>query len=469
MQTFDLIIIGGGAGAFAAAIKANELGAKTLMVSSGLPLGGTCVNVGCVPSKHLLNMGELVFKAKNHELSAITIPDVHFDFAKAIESELLLVGQLRAAKYTAILPQLANVTFVEGKARFTSSDEIKIQSNGQKAKGKKFIIATGSTTTKLPIDGLDKVGYITHTEALTLKTQPQRLLVIGGGPLGLEFAQMFNNFGTKVNVFVRGGQILKETEPEIAEALDSYLSRDGISLWKHTKAVRVRREKEEKVITADVNGKEMEFRIDEILLATGKTPNTDNLGLENAGVKTNQAKAILVNDFYQTSAGHVYAVGDVIDKPLRLETTAGKEGTYAATNTLTETQKTINYRHVPYAVFTYPAAAGVGMRDQDMVEKGYQCECRVLDFKDVPKAQVIKDTRGVIKMVVQKEDRKVLGVHMVAPHAAEIINEAMYILKAGMTIDDILESLPIFPTLSESIKIVAQSFVSDISKLSCCT
>lgn len=461
MPTFDLIIIGGGAGAFAAAIAANELGAKTLMVNSGLPLGGTCVNVGCVPSKYLLNVGELVFKAKNHELNAVSIPDVHFDFAKAIESELLLVGQLRAAKYTAILPHLAQVTFIEGKAKFISSDEIEVQPTGQKVKGQKFIIATGSTATRLPVAGLDEVGYITHIEALVRKPQPKRLLIIGSGPLGLEFAQMFNNFGTKVNVLVRGGQILKETEPEIAEALDNYLSRDGISFWKHTKVIKVVREGNDKVVVADVNGQEMEFRADEILLATGKTPNTDNLGLENAEVKTNEAQAILVNDFYQTSASHIYAVGDVIDKPLRLETTAGKEGTYATTNALTQAQKMVDYRHVPYAVFTYPAVAGVGTRGQG--------ESRVLDFKDVPKAQVIKDTRGVIKMVVQKADRKVLGIHLVAPHAAEIINEAMYILKAGMTVGDILQSLPVFPTLSESIKIVAQSFVSDISKLSCCT
>ncbi len=465
MEEYDLIIIGGGAGAFASAIKANELGAKTLIVNKGLPLGGTCINVGCVPSKYLLSVGELVFKAKHHDLKSVNIPDVHFDFAKAIEEELELVESLRKAKYENVLSQLGKVTFIDGEARFVSSHEIEVE--GKRFFAEKFVIATGSVALPPPIEGLKETGFITHIEALRNKELPNRLVVIGAGPLGLEFAQMFNNFGSKVDVLVRGEQILSRTEPEVAYALGNYLSRDGISIWKKVAIKKVTKDGSDKVVSVEVDGKPMELRAGEILVAMGKTPNTDKLNLQVAGVEVDEKKAIKVNDSYKTTAPHIYAAGDVIDKPLRLETTAGKEGSYVAENALKGTTKTINYWHVPYAVFTYPAVAGVGMTDADVIASGQKCICRTVDFAEIPKAQVIKDTRGLIKMVAT-EDGKIVGVHMVAPYAADIINQAVFIIKADMTIEDILESLPVFPTLSESIKIAALSFRADITRLSCC-
>lgn len=465
MENFDLIIIGGGAAAFAAAIKANELGAKTLMVNKGLPVGGTCVNVGCIPSKHLLSVGELVFKAKHHDFKSVNIPDVHFDFAQAIEEELVLVANLRKAKYENVLSQLEKVTLLEGEAYFVSPHEIEVE--GKRFVGEKFVIATGSVALPPPIEGLQETGFITHIEALRNKVLPKKLVVIGAGPLGLEFAQMFNNFGSKVDVLVRSDQILSSTEPEVAEALGNYLSQDGITIWKRTAVRKVAKSGDEKVVSVEVGGNPMELRADEILVATGKTPNTEKLNLGLAGVEVDAKKAIKTADSYQTNVPHIYAVGDVTDKPLRLETTAGKEGSYAAENALRGTNKTIDYRQVPYAVFTYPAVAGVGMTDADVVSSGKRCVCRTVDFAEIPKAQVLKDTRGLIKMVATEEG-KIVGVHMVSPQAADIINQAVYIIKAGMTVNDVLESLPVFPTLSESIRIVAQSYVTDITRLSCC-
>lgn len=465
-QTYDLIIIGGGAGAFAAAIKANELGAKTLMVNKGLPIGGTCVNVGCVPSKYLLSVGELVFKAKHHSFRSVNVPDVHFDFAKAIEEELELVGGLRKAKYENVLSQLGKVTLTEGEAHFVSPHEIEVE--GKKFTAEKFVIATGSVALPPPVNGLEQAGFITHVEALRNKELPKRLVIIGAGPLGLEFAQLFNNFGSKVDVLVRGEQILTRTEPEVAYALGNYLSRDGITIWGKTAIQKVVKDGNDKVVSVEVDGKPIELRVDEILIATGKTPNTDKLNLRAVSVEIDDKKAIKVNDFYQTSTPHIYAAGDVIDKSLRLETTAGKEGSYATENALTGTKLSINYLQVPYAVFTSPGVAGVGLTDADIVASGGKCVCRTVEFSEIPKAQVIKDTRGLIKMIVTGEEKKIVGVHMVAPQAADIINQAMYIIKAGMTVDNVLETLPVFPTLSEAIKIAALSFKVDVTKLSCC-
>lgn len=197
----------------------------------------------------------------------------------------------------------------------------------------------------------------------------------------------------------------------------------------------------------------MEFRAEEVLVAAGKTPNTGKLNLPAAGVDINDKEAIKVNEFYRTTSPNVFAVG--------------KEGGYAAENALKGTKKSLNYWEVPYAVFTHPALAGVGMTDADLISSDQECICRTVEFKEIPKAQVIKDTRGLIKMVATKEG-KIVGVHMVAPNAADIIDQAVYVIKAEVTIEDVIDSLPVFPTLSESIKIAAQSYVTDVTKLSCC-
>lgn len=466
METFDLIIIGGGAGAFAAAIKANQLGAKTLMVNHGLPLGGTCVNVGCIPSKNLLRAGEILYYSQHHNFSGIKLRVDEFDFGKTVQEELEVVAEMRKEKYENVLKSLSNVTFIEGRSKFISPTEI--EANGQKYRGKKFIIAAGSRANVPIIPGIRQTGYLTHTQALANKTQPKSVLIIGAGPLGLEFAQMFHHFGTKVTLLVRGSTILPRTEPEIAQALQKYLSDEGIKIYTDAETISAHREGPEKAVKAKIKGADQEFRVEEILVAAGKTANTKDLNLQVAGVEIDDRQAVKVNDYQQTSADHIFAVGDVTNQKLRLETTAGREGTLAAKNALTGSREGINYWQVPYAVFTHPAAAGIGMTDAEVIETGGTCRCQTVDFSQIPKAAAVKDTRGVIKMVINPENRKILGIHLAAPQAADIINQGIYILKAGMTIDDVIDSMPVFPTLSEAIKIAALSFTADISKLSCC-
>lgn len=466
MRNFDLIIIGGGAGAFAAAIKANELRAKTLMVNHGLPLGGTCVNVGCVPSKNLLRAGEVLYYSRHHNFGGIKLRVDEFDFGKTIQEELDIVSAMRKEKYENVLKSLPNVTFVEGRAKFISPTEIEV--NNQKYQSKKFIIATGSTVNVPATPGIKEAGYLTHIEALANKKQPKSLVIIGAGPLGLEFAQMFHHFGTKVIVLQRGNTILPRVEPEIAEALQKYLIEEGIVIYTEAEIMSVRKDGAEKVVKARVRGVEQEFKAEEILLAAGKTANTKDLNLEVAGVEIDERYAIKVNEYQKTSADHIFAVGDVTNQKLRLETTAGKEGTLAAKNALAGSKDGINYWQVPYAIFTYPAVAGIGMTDQDVIESGGKCRYNTVDFSKVPKAGAIKDTRGVIKMVINSQNRKILGIHMVAPEAADIINQGIYILKGEMAVDDVIDSLPVFPTLSEAVKIAALSFTADITKLSCC-
>lgn len=465
MENYDLIIIGGGAGAFAAAIKANELGAKTLMVNKGLPLGGTCVNVGCVPSKTLLWAGEVMYQAKHHGIPGIEIEVKNFDFATVVQHELDLVEKLRAEKYEKVLSNLENVTHLEGQAVFISANAIEV--NGQKYQAKKFIIAAGSTATIPPIENIQEVGYVTHIEALKLKQQPKELIVVGAGAVGLELAQMYARFGTKVTILHRGSSIF-HGEEELITRLAEILTDEGVTIKTNVQVKSARKEGDKKIISYLVDGEQEETAGDEILLAIGKTPNTQYLGLDKVGVEIDEKQAIKVNDHFQTSQAHIFAVGDVTNAPLRLEPTAGREGTLAAENALNNAQNSIDYHTVPWTIFTDPQLAGVGFTEEEQMKKFGTCMCKTVSFKDVPKALIINRTEGLIKMAIHPETKQIMGVHILAPNAGELIAEAMILIKNKNTIDDVVNSLPMFPTLSEAIKIVALSFTNDITKLSCC-
>jgi len=466
MKKFDLIIIGGGAGAFAAAIKANELKAKTAMVNAGLPLGGTCVNVGCVPSKTLLWAGEVLHQVKHHNISGIELEVKKFDFQKVVQDELNLVERLRKEKYEKVLDNLEHVTHIEGKAVFVSPTEIEV--NGEKLQADKFIIATGSTANVPPIESIEDVGYITHIEALRLEKQPKELIVIGGGALGVEFAQMYARFGTEVTLLQREDRILPFTEQELTDHLAKILQKEGITIHTNAEVKSARKEGNKKILTVVVDGKTEEISGDEVLLAAGKTPNTKDFGLDKVGVKVNKEQAVNVNEFFQSSQVNIFAVGDVLNLPLRLETTAGREGTLAAENAINGTKKSIDYNAVPYTVFTDPQLASVGFtEDMQMKETGV-CACRTISFTHVPKAHVIRRTEGLIKMGVDPKTQQILGVHILAPNAGDLIAQAMTLVTNKNTIDDVINSMPVFPTLSEAIKVVALSFVMDVSQISCC-
>jgi len=473
MENFDLIIIGGGAGAFAAAIKANELGAKTLMVNKGLPLGGTCVNVGCVPSKTLLWTGEVMHLAKSHGIPGIDIEIKSFDFQKVVQDELYLVERLRKEKYEKVLKHLEHVKFIDGKATFVSLNEIEVNSStssgqvGQRYQGKKFIIAAGSTATVPPIENIREVGYVTHIEALKLEKQPKELIIVGAGPVGLEFAQIYARFGTRVTILHRGSSIFRG-EKELVVRLAEILTKEGIAIKTNIQVKAARKESGKKIVSYIIDGKKEEVSGDEILLATGKTPNTQGLNLDKVGIEIDEKQAIKVNPQFQTSQSHIFAVGDVINLPIRQEPTAGREGTLAAENALKGTRNSIDYDTVPWTIFTDPQLAGVGLTEDEQMKRLKICACRTVSFEHIPKAIIMRRTEGLIKMAIHPETKQIMGVHILAPNASELIAEAMVLIKNKNTIDDVVNSLPMFPTLSEAIKIVALSFTKDISRLSCC-
>ena len=466
MNKYDLIIVGGGAGAFAAAIKANELNAKTAMINKGLPLGGTCVNVGCVPSKTLLYAGEVLHLAEHHGIPGIELEVKNFNFQKVVADELALVEKMRQEKYEGVLKNLENVKLIEGRAKFVSETEVEV--NGERLTADKFIIASGSTANVPPIEGIKEAGYITHIEALKLDRQPKELVVIGGGVLALEFAQLFTRFGIKVTMLHRSDAIFSAGDKDLVKRLIEVFSKEGIVVKTNAPIKSVRKEGNKKVITYEIDGKQEKISCDEILLAAGKTANTGGLGLEQAKVEVSSGKSIIVNENFQTKNPNVFAVGDVAALPLRLETTAGREGTLAAENALKNTKNIIDYDTVPYTIFTDPQLAGVGLTEDEQMKRMKTCACRTVSFEHVPKAAILRRTEGLISMSIHPETSEIMGVHILSPLASELIAEAMMLVKNKNTIDDVINSLPMFPTLSEAIKLVAVSFRKDISKLSCC-
>jgi mercuric reductase len=473
---YELVIIGGGAAAFAAAFKAEAHGVKTAMIERGL-LGGTCINVGCVPSKNLLGAGEILHSSKQPTYSSILPCNPDFDFPKTITDKDNLIKYLRKQKYYNVLSNLDNVHLIESNASFVSDKKLKV--NGKILEADKFIIATGSSPSVPPIRGIDKVNYLTNNEALSLKEKPSSMIVIGGRVLGLEFAQMYTRFGTKVTLLQRSERIIPEHEPEISDALHQSLTEEGIEIVTGIEIKDVFQKNGSKFVNALVNKNSkngnMEkkigrtFEAEQLLMATGRRPNTADLHLENTRVNLRRYDgAIIVNSEMRTSASHIWAGGDVVGEPM-LETIAAKEGATAAENALTGSRKRIDFLSVPSAIFTSPQVASVGLTEEKMMEKYGYCSCRTLEMKEVPKGLTVNETKGLIKMAVDsKRNNRIVGVHIFANIAADIIHEAVMSVKYRLTIDDVIDTVHVFPTMTEAIKLVATSFKQDVSKLSCC-
>jgi len=465
---FDLVIIGGGAAAFSAAIKAEVYGVKTAMIEKHV-LGGTCVNVGCIPSKNLLGVGEILHSSKNPVYPAISPCTEAFDFTRVIRDKDNLVRFLRSSKYNDVLSGFENVRLIEGEAYFVSDKVVTV--NARRIESDKFIIATGSSPIVPAIKGIEAVDYITNVEALSLKEKPSSMIIIGGRALGLEFAQMYSRFGTKVTLLQRNDRIIPDHEPEISEMLHKYLVDEGIEIFTGVKIVEAYQNNGTKFVKSALGatGNEQIFEGEQLLIATGRKPNTLDLHLENIGVRLRENDgAIIVNSEMRTSASNIWGAGDVLGAPM-LESAAAKEGSIAAENALTGTHKRIDFLSVPSAIFTSPQVASVGLTESQMIQRFGYCSSKTLEMNQVPKALTVNQTKGLIKMVVNpKQNNTIVGVHILADLAADIIHEAVLAVKYRLTTDDIVDTVHVFPTMTEAIKLVATSFKQDIRKLTCC-
>ena len=461
---FDLGIIGGGAAAFAAAIKAEDFGVKTVMVNGGT-IGGTCVNVGCVPSKRLLTMGGHYYYPLQEGHPGIICDRIGLDYPTVIDTKNLLIRGLRKKKYADVVKSLKHLDYVEGHATFESKHTIGV--DGRSITARKFVIATGSSPRPPQVAGAGEIDYLTNVEALDLRNPPESIIIVGGRALGLEFSQIFRHFGSKVTVVQRSDRIVPEEEPEISVALRKCLEAEGIVINTGVSLLAFKEKNGKKEVHVKTGRSEKVLRADEILMATGRRPNTDGLNLDTAGVKTAEDGAVLVNREMRTTASHVWAAGDVKGEPM-LETAAAKEGAIAAENALSQVRRKMDYSAVPRAIFTSPQVATVGLTEREVLERGLQCNCRTLKMENIPKALITGQTRGLIKMVIDNRTRRILGVHILSDMAADMIHEGVLAVKNKLTIEDLVDTVHVFPTMSEAVKLTAQSFTKDVSSLSCC-
>lgn len=466
---FDLIVLGGGSGAFAAAVKASESGAKVAIVEEGV-IGGTCLNRGCIPTKHLIRAAEIYHLAGHNPFPGVVTKQGGVNWAKLMEMKNGIIKWAQKAKYWDILDHHRNITYINSRGTFLGPQRLQV--NGRELHAPKFIIGTGASAFIPPIEGIEKVKYLTSTEILELKKLPESLIVLGANAVGLEFAQTFARLGSKVTVHEITGKIAPAEEPEISDALEKYLKEEGIEICTCSKVIKAREEGGKKVITAEMpHGKAKEFRADELLVATGRRPNTKGIGLEQIGVAIGPRGGIKVNEKMQTALPHIYAIGDVVDCdcPAQFVYVAAMQGAIAAQNALDgASPRKMDYAVVPHAIFTMPEVAGVGLTEEAAKKQGFKVKTSVLDFHLVPRAEVMLDERGVVKMVVEADTLRILGVNMAAHNAGDLIHEAALAVKYKLTAQDLVDTMHVYPTLAEALRICAQGFFKDVTKLSCC-
>lgn len=465
VRKYDLLILGGGSAGFAAAIQAHELGKTVLMVNAGA-IGGTCVNVGCVPSKTLIRAAEALHKGGHHAFAGIRSEAALVDFEAVIRQKGELVSQLRQAKYADVLDAYDRVDLIEGEARLESSKRVRV--GGLVYEALRILVATGSRPWLPDIPGLAESDPLDSTSAFELTRLPKSMIVLGGRYIALEIAQMFARLGTKVTVLQRSERILPAEDADLTEALTGYLREEGLRIETSVRVREVRREDSGVVVRVLVGDAEREFSAERILCATGRRSNTEHLGLEEIGVRLSDQGDIQVDGHLQTSQIGIFAAGDVIGEPAFVYT-AAYEGRLAATNALSPELRERDYRALPWVIFTDPQVAGVGLNEQEAARAGIEVDVARLDLKSVPRALVARDTRGFIKLIRRKGSDELIGARILAQEGGEQIMETALAIRHGIGVSDLASAFHPYLTQAEGIKLCAQTFGKDVAKLSCCS
>ncbi len=460
-----MIVIGGGSAGVAAAIRGHELGAKVILINAGV-IGGTCVNVGCVPSKTLIRAAEARHRAARSRFAGVESTSHVSDFAAIIRQKDELISSLRQAKYIDVLAAYENVRLVEGRAVFVSSD--KIQVDGRKLRAPRVIVTTGSRSWIPPIPGLPDTEPLTSTTAFELDRLPESVIVLGGRYIALECAQMLARLVAKVTILQRSDHILPDEDDDLTDALAGYLRDDGIGVETSVHMERVSRDNGQVIVHARVGGEARSFQAERILCATGRRPITEGMGLEGAGIGLGEDGRIIVDDHLRTSLSSVFAAGDVIGEPAFVYT-AAYEGRLAVDNALINANRKRDYTALPWVIFTDPQVAGVGMNEKEALQAGVEVDKARLDLSNVPRALAARDTRGFIKLVKERGGDKLLGARVLAQESGEQIMEAAMAIRFGLGVSEIAAMFHPYLTQAEGFKLCAQVFQKDVKKLSCCS
>ncbi len=460
---FDLVVIGAGSAGFSAAITAAEIGARVALVGHGA-IGGTCVNVGCVPSKTMIRATEALHQAAAAaRFAGIRGQASLDDWPALIAQKDELVAELRQAKYSDLLPSYNNVAYLEGAARLTGEG---VAMNGSLLRSDKVIIATGSSPAVPPIPGIESVPYLTSTTALELERLPASLLVIGGGYIGCELSQMFARAGVDVTIVCRS-RLLPETEPEISEALAGFFRDEGITVREGISYQEIRATERGVALDLDVNGCVETIEAERVLVSTGRQPNTAGLGVQDVEVELTGNGGIRVNDYLQTTNPDIYAAGDATGRH-QFVYMAAYGAKLAADNALNGNNRRYDAAAMPSVTFTDPQVAGVGLTEASARERGLEAKAAVLPLSYLPRALAARDTRGLVKLVAEAGSGRLLGAHLLAPEGADSIQTAALAIKHGMTVRELGDTIFPYLTTVEGVKLAAQTFEKDVTKLSCC-
>ncbi|MBC3884084.1 mercury(II) reductase [Undibacterium griseum] len=459
-----IAIIGSGGAAMAAALKAVEQGATVTLIERGT-IGGTCVNIGCVPSKIMIRAAHIAHLRRESPFDdgmAATAPVIQR--SKLLAQQQARVEELRHAKYEDILDGNPAITVLHGEAHFKDGNRLVVRLNDGGEREVRFdrcLIATGTSPAVPPITGLKESPYWTSTEALVSDTIPERLAVIGSSVVALELAQAFARLGSQVTILARSTLFFRE-DPAIGEAVTAAFRAEGIKVLEHTQASQVAHMEGEFVLTTGYG----EIRVDKLLIATGRTPNTRSLALEVAGVAVNAQGAIVIDKGMRTSTPHIYAAGDCTDQP-QFVYVAAAAGTRAAIN-MTGGDAALNLSAMPAVVFTDPQVATVGLTEAEAHAQNIETDSRTLTLDNVPRALANFDTRGFIKLVIEEGSGQLIGVQAVAPEAGELIQTAVLAIRNRMTVQELADQLFPYLTMVEGLKLAAQTFSKDVKQLSCC-
>lgn len=454
----DLAVVGSGGAAMAAGIAARRSGASAVLIERAT-LGGTCVNVGCVPSKALLAAAGTRHAALVNPFLGISTTADGVDLDAMVKQKDALIGRLRQVKY-ADVGAAWGFGFVAGEARFRDPDTLEVDGRPLRARG--YVVATGTQPLVAGIEGIDRVDYLTSTTAMELHGLPKSLVVIGGGDVGMEQAQLFAHLGAKVTLV---GRLAPHTEPELQGVMRRVFVDDDITLLEERATAVTQDPGDGSVVVHTSAGHRVTGS--RVLVATGRRPDNTALNLPAAGVDVDERGFIRVDRHQRTRNPQVFAAGDVAGTPQYVYVAAAS-GRVAAANALDPAAaETVDYTGLPAVTFTRPQVASAGLTEGQALSRGHRCACRVLSLGDVPRALVNHDTRGALKLVADAATGRLLGVHAAADGAGEIMLAATYAIKAGMTVDDISDTWAPYLTMGESLRIAAGLFRNELPT-SCC-
>ena len=458
-----IAVIGSGGSAMAAALKATERGARVTLIERGT-IGGTCVNIGCVPSKIMIRAAHIAHLRRESPFDGgLSAQAPVVDRPALLAQQQGRVEELRESKYQNILNDNAAITVLRGEARFVDERTLTVTLNAggeQTVSFDRAFIGTGARPAEPPVPGLAETPYLTSTSALELDHIPERLVVIGASVVALELAQAFARLGSQVTVLARS-RVLSQEDPAVGEAVEAAFRREGIEVLKQTQASEIAHDGQ--LFTLQTNAGMLQA--EQLLVASGRTPNTENLNLEAIGVAT-EGGAIQIDKHLQTTAPGIYAAGDCTDQP-QFVYVAAAGGSRAAIN-MTGGDASLDLSAMPAVIFTDPQVATVGLSEADAAALGYDTDSRTLTLDNVPRALVNFDTGGFIKIVAERESGRLLGVQAVAGEAGELIQTAVMALRARMTVNDIADELFPYLTMVEGLKLCAQTFTKEVKQLSCC-